>query len=156
MMKFGVLIIALCCFASCTPNYEKSIVKWAKANTSEDWNDFEILEVVEIHDVTVVDSIQLLKKKIAYLKEVEESRLSRLLLPAKRQNIRERIEAYEYLVNSVYIHRGESEVLAKLVKCKYSIHSPVINTRQEKVETFLLNPNMDRCQGIALLKDENE
>lgn len=47
----------------------------------------------------------------------------------------------------IYEGRDKTELLAKLMKCKYVIIPPLLNSKQEKIETFLLDPKMNKCLG---------
>jgi hypothetical protein len=55
---FYMLLIA---FSSCSkPGYEKAIAEWVQTDFHGTWTDlkFELLEVLEIEDVTVSDSLR--------------------------------------------------------------------------------------------------
>ena len=60
---FYMLLIA---FSSCSkPGYEKAIAEWVQTDFHGTWTDlkFELLEVLEIEDVTVSDSLRHLNNK---------------------------------------------------------------------------------------------
>ena len=67
---FYMLLIA---FSSCSkPGYEKAIAEWVQTDFHGTWTDlkFELLEVLEIEDVTVSDSLRHLNNKSAQLSAV--------------------------------------------------------------------------------------
>lgn len=76
---FYMLLIA---FSSCSkPGYEKAIAEWVQTDFHGTWTDlkFELLEVLEIEDVTVSDSLRHLNNKSAQLSAVIQKR--KVLVP---------------------------------------------------------------------------
>lgn len=170
-LLLGVLILGL---SSCgSPEYEKAIADWIQTDKNGTWTDlkFELLEVIETKDITVADSIRILQDKFdqtqeknvsMYTKKISrlEGFVSRLeknpfapeaTTESYRKILRETEAALDSVkkltFQSVYDGRSGTEVLAKLLKCKYSILSPMLQARQEKTETFLLTPDMSSCLG---------
>lgn len=163
--------VALLCLSSCVTNsYEKAISDWIQTDKNGTWTDlkFEFIEVIETKDITVSDSVQVLRKSFEKKKEKQIKAYSTGLKGAERRlsfaqyaiNKADKLKPYQDEVDkakaeldsiqslsfsSIYDGREETEVLAKLMKCKYAIVPPILNTRQEKTETFLLNPAMDKC-----------
>lgn len=152
-------------------NYEKAIADWIQTDNSGTWTDlkFKLIEVVETKDITVADSAKIMetefeKQKVARLSAYEkdiikcETYLGFAKLSASPEEIQtilnnlntlkaqlDSIQTLTYY--SVYADKKSTDILAKLKKCKYSIFSPELNTNQQKVETFLLTPDQDKCLG---------
>lgn len=172
--------VALLCLSSCaTNNYEKAIADWIQTDKNGTWTDlkFDIIEVIETKDITVSDSVQVLKEKFEKSKEKKikthsvglkgaERRLSfvqyAISKADKLKPYQDEVDKAKAQLDSIqslsftcsYDGREPTEVIAKLIKCKYAIVPPVLNTRQEKTETFLLNPKMDKC--LAKIKQKQD
>lgn len=152
ILLFGIALLGL---SSCeTPNYEKAVADWIQTDKNGTWTDlkFKLIEVIETKDITVLDSLQYLERKSddlnAAIKKADDPH-SKTKVPfsyyMKAKDKLKRVEA----MKEVYTDREKTEILARLLKCKYSIVSPMLQTRQEKTETFLLTPEM-KC--IARMK----
>lgn len=152
-------------------NYEKAIANWIQTDNSGTWTDlkFKLIEVVETKDITVADSAKIMetefeKQKVARLSAYEKDiiKCETYLGFAKLSASPEEIQTIQNNLNtlkaqsdsiqtltyySVYADKKSTDILAKLKKCKYSIFSPELNTNQQKVETFLLTPDQDKCLG---------
>lgn len=165
--------IALVLLSSCvTNNYEKAIADWVHTDKDGTWTDlkFDFIEVIETKDITVSDSVLVLKErfeksKIKKIKTYEsglkgaERRLSFAqyaiskadkLKPYKEEvdKAKATLDSIQTLsFTSIYDNREPTEVIAKQIKCKYAIVPPILNTRQEKTEIFILNAKMDKCLG---------
>lgn len=147
-----LLVLILLGLSSCSsPNYEKAIADWIQTDETGTWTDmkFELLEVQETKDLTVGDSVNILKRKIDNLnKIIERAENPKSLIkiaPSTYFNTRDQMKSAQRLLDSSYNDRDSTEVLARYLKCKYSIFSPLLHVRQEKVETFLLTPDMKNC-----------
>lgn len=170
MLLLGVLL----CLSSCkSQSYEQAISDWIQTDSKGTWTDlkFELLEVIETKDITVSDSIQILEEKFkkkqvknisVYTNKVNRERNSIALLEKSPYISRSRIENYRKTLKeteitldslrtlsfqSIYDNRKKEEVLVKLLKCRYSIFSPLLQTRQEKTETFILSSDLKKCVG---------
>ena len=76
-LLLGVLILGL---SSCgSPEYEKAIADWVQTDKDGTWTDldFELVEVQSIEDITVSDSLSILKKRFEILKKI----LSQIYFP---------------------------------------------------------------------------
>lgn len=171
MKKLNFLLIVLICLTSCSTDCEKAVSDWIQTDQSGTWTDlkFKLIEVVETKNVTVSDSIQILQdrfdKKQSKNIAMYNNKLERLtgrvtsmnknpFVPAAtvesyRKTLKETETALDSIKSvtfkSIYDNREKVEILAVLITCKYSIVPPVLNTRQEKTETFLLSPDLKKC-----------
>lgn len=153
-LLLGVLILGL---SSCgSPEYEKAIADWIQTDEDGTWTDldFKWIELLGENEVTVSDSLRALKKKQEQQNAVIEMFKNPAILfkpplsaYAKAEDNLKWIEARK----AKYLERNSTEVLAKLIRCKYEIMSPLLGARQTKTETFLLTPSMDEC--LARIKD---
>lgn len=161
------LSLALLCLSSCvTSSYEKAIADWIQTDGDGTWTDmkFDLIEVIETKELTVADSILILRKRFERMKELKldscKKSINRGMLmtfnrynySAVKESNEKKIEAFKSKLDSLhfsspYADRDTTEVLAIFMKCKYSIFSPKMNTRQEKKETFLLTPDQSKCLG---------
>lgn len=149
-LLLGVLILGL---SSCgSPEYEKAIADWIQTDEDGTWTDlkFELIELIEEEDVTVSDSLLYLENKGDQQKKIiERAENPRALVKplfsdyAKAQDNLKWIEKKKM----EYEDRDSTEVLAKLLKCRYAITSPLLNTRQEMNGSFILSLDMKRCFG---------
>lgn len=157
-------------FFSCTSSsYEKAIADWVQTDKDGTWTDlnFKLVEVQSIEDITVSDSLSILKKRYESNKKRELIILNRSLEGAKRrmsfakyagvnqesyQNdidvTQSKIDSLEnQTFHSIYDGKDDNEVIAKILKCRYAITPPVLNTRQEMNGSFILSPDMKMCLG---------
>ena len=136
---FCMLLIA---FSSCSkPGYEKAIAEWVQTDSHGTWTDlkFELLEVLETEDVTVSDSLCYLHNKSAQLTDVIPS-FSAYMEAEKSLKATDAMKA-------MYLHRDSTEVIGKILKCRYAIVQPHSGVQQKKTASFLLSPDMEKCIG---------
>ena len=166
-LLLGVLILGL---SSCgSPEYEKAIADWVRTDKDGTWTDldFELVEVQSIEDITVSDSLSILKKRFEILKKRDLERMKSDLESAElRMSFAKfagvNLESYQNDIDvtqsridslnnqtfhSIYDGKDDNEVIAKILKCRYAITSPLLNTRQEINDSFILSPDMKRCFG---------
>ena len=166
-LLLGVLILGL---SSCgSPEYEKAIADWIQTDEDGTWTDlkFELIELIEEEDVTVSDSLSLLKKRFEILKKRDLERMKSDLESAElgmsfAKYAGVNLESYQNDIDvtqsridslnnqtfhSIYDGKDDNEVIAKILKCRYAITSPLLNTRQEMNGSFILSPDMKRCFG---------
>lgn len=141
---FCMLLIT---FSSCSkPGYEKAIAEWVQTDSHGTWTDlkFELLEVLETEDVTVSDSLRYLNNKSAQLSAVIQKAES------PRALFKPSFSAYmeaEKSLKAMYLHRDSTEVIGKILKCRYAIVQPHSGVQQKKTASFLLSPDMEKCIG---------
>lgn len=145
----GVVILLL---SSCSNNYEKVIGDFVQTDKDGTFTDlqFKLLDVLDTSDFTVADSLNILKKDIDdYHKLVERSkRPFSFILPTDLARARRKLEKVKYM-DSIYTnYREKDEVLAKLIKCRFSMVMPFFNVRQEQTKTFIFTPNKKKCIGV--------
>lgn len=146
----GFVFFAL---SSCgSHEYEKAIADWLQTDENGTWTDckFEMLELIETKDVTVSDSLLYLANKgVQQEKIIERAENPRALIKPLLSDYAKAKDKLKWIEKkkTEYENRDSTEVLAKLLKCKYAIVPPMLKVRQEKTETFLLTPDMDRCLG---------
>ena len=136
---FCMLLIA---FSSCSkPGYEKAIAEWVQTDSHGTWTDlkFELLEVLETEDVTVSDSLRYLNNKSAQLSLFKPS-FSAYMEAEKSLKATDAMKA-------MYLHRDSTEVIGKILKCRYAIVQPHSGVQQKKTASFLLSPDMEKCIG---------
>ena len=136
---FCMLLIA---FSSCSkPGYEKAIAEWVQTDSHGTWTDlkFELLEVLETEDVTVSDSLCYLNNKSAQLSAVIQKAES------PRALFKPSFSAYMEAEKS--LNRDSTEVIGKILKCRYAIVQPHSGVQQKKTASFLLSPDMEKCIG---------
>ena len=147
---FCMLLIA---FSSCSkPGYEKAIAEWVQTDSHGTWTDlkFELLEVLETEDVTVSDSLCYLNNKSAQLSAViQKAESPRALF---KPSFSAYMEAEKSLkatdaMKAMYLHRDSTEVIGKILKCRYAIVQPHSGVQQKKTASFLLSPDMEKCIG---------
>lgn len=166
MNKLILGLIALCLYSCSSPKHEKAISDWIQTDKTGTWTDlkFKLLEVLETKDLTVGDSVQILKERFERMKTMKLDSCKRsldrgaLMVFSRYRNseiIENNKKIYADLKNhldslpfkSTYDDKDSTEVLATFMKCKYSIFSSQLHTKQEKIETFLLTPDMNKCLG---------
>lgn len=172
MRNLNVIGIIVFFFFSCTSHsYEKAIADWLQTDNSGTWTDLKVklIEVVEAKDITVADSSKIMEaefekqkgaKLTGYKNDIKrhETYLGFAKLSASSEEVQkvqndlntlkaqlDSTQALTFL--PIYTDKKQTDILAKLIKCKYSIVVPILNTRQEKVETFLLTPDQAKCLG---------
>lgn len=157
-MRNLILLLSVALLTSCVSPGEKAIADWIQTDANGTWTDlkFDLIEIIETKDVTVLDSLQYLERKSDDLNSILEKAddpHNRFRKPISYyMTAKDNLKQVEAL-KEVYANREKTEILAKLLKCKYSIVSPIQKTRQEKTETFLLTPDMDKC--LARMKPAN-
>lgn len=50
-------------------------------------------------------------------------------------------------MKAMYLHRDSTEVIGKILKCRYAIVQPHSGVQQKKTASFLLSPDMEKCIG---------
>ena len=137
---FCMLLIT---FSSCSkPGYEKAIAEWVQTDSHGTWTDlkFELLEVLETEDVTVSDSLCYLNNKSAQLSAViQKAESPRALF---KPSFSAYMEAEKSLkatdaMKAMYLHRDSTEVIGKILKCRYAIVQPYSGVQQKKTASFL-------------------
>lgn len=161
-----VSLLALACTSCSVPDYEKAVSDWVQTDSHGTWIDmkFEMLEVLETKDITVSDSLSILKeqfdrqkdKTISTLKADIDNSKTRLSFAKfagadleDYQRYIDKVESQLDSVNnisfhSIYDNRKTDEVLAKVLKCRYAVTT---STRQEREGNFILSPDMKKCYG---------
>ena len=157
---FCMLLIA---FSSCSkPGYEKAIAEWVQTDSHGTWTDlkFELLEVLETEDVTVSDSLchgSYDTSTLCYLNN-KSAQLSAVIQKAEspralfKPSFSAYMEAEKSLkatdaMKAMYLHRDSTEVIGKILKCRYAIVQPHSGVQQKKTASFLLSPDMEKCIG---------
>ena len=155
---FCMLLIA---FSSCSkPGYEKAIAEWVQTDSHGTWTDlkFELLEVLETEDVTVSDSLCYLNNKSAQLSAViQKAESPRALF---KPSFSAYMEAEKSLkatdaMKAMYLHRDSTEVIGKILKCRYAIVQPHSGVQQKKTASFLLSPDMEKCHRQTKSRQAN-
>jgi hypothetical protein len=176
-MKKVFYLFILAAFAACSggSRYEKTIAGYLETDRNGSRFDlkFKALEMHEIARYTVADSIRFISdafekdraKRLAALEEsiksdqesMEKEKsghfVSKTMLDFYEGNItkcRKAVDSLKTLNPSdiqKYENRKPDEVLAIVVRCKYSVVPPVINTRVEETFDFILSPDGLKCYG---------
>lgn len=168
------LLAILLLFASCTPNYEKAIADWVQADKNGTWTDmkFKLEKVYSTRDLTVADSIFILKQKFQKMKEWKldscKKVMSRAVLAtfnrynqsAVEEAQKKEFETFKQQLammpfHSSYEQRDTTEVLGVYMQCRYSFFSSKLNTRQAEDGIFVLDPKMDKCIRMATIKSDH-
>ena len=153
---FCMLLIT---FSSCSkPGYEKAIAEWVQTDSHGTWTDlkFELLEVLETEDVTVSDSLRYLNNKSAQLSAViQKAESPRALF---KPSFSAYMEAEKSLkatdaMKAMYLHRDSTEVIGKILKCRYAIVQPHSGVQQKKTASFLLSPDIP-SSGVSVLQQD--
>ena len=143
-----MLLIA---FSSCSkPGYEKAIAEWIQTDSHGTWTDlkFELLEVLETEDVTVSDSLRYLNNKSAQLSTVIQKRKPPCLIQTvllRLYGSPKSLKATE-ATKAMYQHRDSTEVIGKILKCRYAIVQPYSGCSR-KDGFFPIVPDMEKCIG---------
>ena len=152
-IKHLFFCMLLVTFSSCSkPGYEKAIAEWVQTDSHGTWTDlkFELLEVLETEDVTVSDSLRYLNNKSAQLSAViQKAESSRTLFKpsfSAYMEAKKNLKATE-ATKAMYLHRDSTEVIGKILKCRYAIVQPYSGVQQKKTASFLLSPDMEKCIG---------
>lgn len=162
-MKKNLLSIGLMLslFSCSVPDYEKAVSDWVQAETQ---GKFEMLEVLQTSDITVSDSLSILKKQFDMQKEKTISILEKDIDNSKTklsfakfagadltdyEKHINKIESQLDSVNntsfhSIYDNRKAEEVLVKVLKCRYALTT---SGRKEMSGEFILSPDMKYCYG---------
>ena len=147
---FYMLLIA---FSSCSkPGYEKAIAEWVQTDFHGTWTDlkFELLEVLEIEDVTVSDSLRHWNNKSAQLSAViQKAESPRALFKPSFSAYMEAEKSMKETeaTKAMYLNRDSAKVIGKILKCRYAIVQPHSGVQQKKTGSFLLSPDMEKCMG---------
>lgn len=150
ILLFGIALLVL---SSCEiPSYEMAVADWIQTDKNGTWTDlkFKLIEIIETKDVTVSDSLSYLESKgTQQEKIIERAENPRTLIKPLFSDYAKAKDKLKWIEKKKmeYANRDSTEVLAKLLKCKYAITPPMLKARQEKTETFLLTPDMGRCLG---------
>ena len=106
--------------------------------------------MLETEDVTVSDSLRYLNNKSAQLSAViQKAESPRALF---KPSFSAYMEAEKSLkatdaMKANYLHRDSTEVIGKILKCRYAIIQPHSGVQQKKTASFLLSPDMEKCIG---------
>lgn len=173
MKQIFKLLAILMLFASCTPNYEKAIADWVQTDKNGTWTDlkFKIIKVYDTRDLTVADSIKLLKKDFdkaqkkaiseyehdikthgtylqfaEYVGASDQIKKTREKLEKAKKGLE---EAQSTDFHSPYDDRDTTEVLGKYLRCRYSFFSSRLNTEQKEDGIFFLTPDLKKCLGTV-------
>jgi hypothetical protein len=169
MKNIAYLLIAVflvSCGGSGTNNtYEKTITEYLLKGKSNDLN-LKVVEMTEQGKVTVTDSIAYLtdefrkdKQLIVNRVELAKKMTEELLSKTKRQNeidqyntdivvMNNRIDSLKTLAPDNlqgYDKRNTNDVLAKIVRCKYSVQ--LAGKTVEETFDFYLSPDGSKCYG---------
>lgn len=178
-----LLFLAMCiCLAlqactSSTGEYEKKIKEYIeKDNVFKMDLDVKVSDI-KATDVTVADSIAILKKEYEANRAESISTLTERIAAAEK-NIEERksrpasvvtqtlIETYQKDIESckaeltkietsapayleMYKGQSESKVIAKLVTCSLSLKNPLNNTQEEKTTQFIFSADGSKCLKLV-------
>ena len=143
-MKSRILIVLLFALSSCgSPEYEKAIADWLQTDENGTWTDlkFELIELLDEKDVTVSDSLLYLDSKAAQqVQMIERAENPRALVKPLFSDYAKAKDNLKWIEKKKmeYKDRDSTEVLAKLLKCKYAIVPPSLKARQERVSDLLL------------------
>jgi hypothetical protein len=163
-LLIAVFLVA-CGGSSTNSTYEKTIREFLVKGKSDDLN-FNVVEMTEQGKVTVVDSIayltdefrkdkELIIKRVELAKKMSED----LLTQTKRQSdidkynadiavMNNRIDSLKNLIPDNlqgYDSRNIDDVLAKIVRCKYSVE--LAGKTAEETFDFYLSPDGSKCYG---------
>lgn len=170
---FIAVFMVACGSNSSKSNYEETITGYLlKGSDTKENLNFKILEINEQGTVTVADSIAYLtdefrKDKKVVIKRVELAKKmsETLLAKAKKQSeidkyntdIAEISNTIDSLKNLTpdnlrgYDSRNANDVLAVIVRCKYSLVPPG-KTAVEETFDFYLSPDGTKCYGKTRAK----
>ncbi|GHT89006.1 hypothetical protein FACS189474_5200 [Bacteroidia bacterium] len=161
--------------------YEKTIADYIqtdKHGTKFDMN-FKVIEIAEIQRITVADSMATIteafnaerNKKIESLEEsvkrqetsLEKEKNSRFSSKTMIVLYTTGIERGKHAIDSLktihpteieqYENRKPDDLLAVIVRCKYSIVPPMMNTTAEETFDFTLSPDGTKCYGKQRAKN---
>lgn len=149
--------------------YEKAIADFVQTDKKGTWTDlqFKVIEMGEPTNITVGDSVAIITEKFDAEKVNRLTTLNKGIADNKASMENERMATmkkfYQTLIDrsqatvdslaktsvelpEAYKGAAETTVLAKEVKCKFSIVNPMAgNAKQEITETFVLNAAGDKC-----------
>lgn len=170
---FVVLLIS--CGSNAKNDYEKTIADYVqtdKRGTKYDLQ-FKVIELSELRNITVADSIAYLtdefrKNKQLIISRVELARKMTEKLQSKETTkhnhekyvadiavMDARIDSLKNLVPDNlqgYDSRNATDILGKVVRCKYSILIPNGSVRAEETFDFTLSPDGKRCYSKTRAK----
>lgn len=159
-MKQNLLFFLLVwCFSSCgSPDYEKAVADWVQTDKNGMRTNlkFEILEVSGITDITVADSLAVLKERFEIQKEKEISILAKELESAKTKMSFAKyagvdLESYQNNINeaqvkldsikkqafhSIYDKRKNEEVIAKILEMSICYNTSINESKTGKESSF--------------------
>ena len=130
-MKSRILIVLLFALSSCgSTEYEKAIADWLQTDENGTWTDlkFELIELLDEKDVTVSDSLLYLDSKAAQqVQMIERAENPRALVKPLFSDYTKAKDNLKWIEKKKmeYKDRDSTEVLAKLLKCKYAIVPPL-------------------------------
>lgn len=165
---FAVILMVSCGSSSPDKTYENTITEYLlKGSDTMDNLDFKVIELSEQGELTVADSIAYLTDEFRKDKQVIIDRLvlGRKMSEDLQENtltkkdqesyeagiatINSRIDSLENLVPDNlqgYESRNASDVIVKIVRCKYSIVPPG-GTAVEETFDFYLSADGTKCYG---------
>lgn len=162
-----VIFMVSCGSNSSKSNYEKTITGYLlKGSDTKENLNFKIVEINKQGNITVADSIAYLTEEFKKDKQPVISRIELakkmsedLLAQTKKQSdidkynediavMNTRIDSLKNLVPDNlqgYDKRNTSDVLAIIVRCKYSVQ--LSGTPKEETFDFYLSPDGSKCYG---------
>lgn len=157
-MKKIIYSILICLLiTACSSNkYEKAIANFIQTDKKGAKYDmkFKALEIKELKNITVADSIEILNKKTQDDWDYATSRYESLLKMSNSAGVKDdlgcqqKIDSLKALKpdnSDKYPNRKSDEVLAIAVECKYTLVPPMVNTSVEDTHVFIFTPDGDTC-----------
>lgn len=169
MKKVFLLLGFFAFLASCgKPDYETAIANWYQTVDGAYIDmKFKMLEVIEIKDITVADSLVILEKRFEKQKAKDIKSLEKSISAQNTKMSFSKLagvntQKYEMEIDklsakldsvksspfkSVYDNRPKDEALLKVMKCRYSVEMPGLKVVSEETGSFLLTPDQKKCIG---------
>lgn len=165
-----IAVLLVSCGSGSNGKYEQTIREYLIKGKSDDLN-FKVVELTEQGTITVADSIAYLtdefrKDKEYFVKRIELAKkmIGELLSKTKNQSdidkynadiivMDNRIDSLRNLPPdnlSGYDSRNANDVLAVIVRCKYSVQ--LAGTPAEETFDFYLSPDGSKCYGKTRAK----
>ena len=172
-MKHLIYLLTAVIMVSCGSNtsdktYEKTITDYLLKDsyTKENLN-FKIIEIEEVGEITVADSIdyltdefrkdkQFIIDRVTLAKETTEELLSKKATKHNHEKYIADIAIMNNRIDSLknlkpdnlqgYESRNGADILAKIVRCKYAITIPGTTSVEETFD-FFLSPDGNKCFG---------
>lgn len=169
----ALVVLFASCGTNTKSDYEKAIADYVQTDKGGRKYDlqFKVIELNEQRNITVADSIAILTEefkagqqividRMALAKEMGEDLLKNE--NAKRSPQKSEIEKYTEKIASIngridslrnltptnlkgYENRNANDILAVVVRCKYSVILPTTSTRMEETSDFTLSADGKQC-----------